>query len=588
MCATCWDQGNVSKSRRFHLRPSQHDSFPAGRDEISDDVCTCTLKNQGYLCIPCKNVQNTQAANENAKDCHGQGCKNPAGEESKRRRVCTWCDKPLPGHIGGRERREWNTKMVEAKRRAALSRQADLQEYNKQRLKQLRMSRRDLRGDDIVKDDLEADNPIYVRHLDTVNYRRFNDYLGGAAPSGNEVYQSKRGYWMYSRDFLLSFGERLSRRSYSALSREWKQVTDTGATTFARTTLERATERRYYGVFKGELEYRLQTKIRSSRVEEWHNMKAFILDQLITQQQTFTDVQMVLFAEYEFGADRDELDCVLKLWRTAWEKSIIPYGPKPDVEARKSIQESNDMLLALKLQEQSDRQYAEDLQYSAYHDSEEEEGEDASDLPPTQSQYPDTSIDQRGVPSSTNPRRRREGDNEDFRPLIESWFNTTPATADQSGSSMPPAQQLSPTAAPFTPGTSIGSSSLPPAKRTKLPRHQPREDPPPYAPWNIDPQPTIADNTDDDDNEYANLDTEAEPEADTDSRLHRLSDLGLEDANRNDDEEITNANEEDSKVKGKSGLSNAEPTANFDFDGSESDESLDDDENGNNDGGMRI
>ena len=204
MCPACWDNGNVSKSRRYPSASSQQPQGWYEHEEATDGVCTCTLKNDAYLCIPCKNLQNSQAVSESAKQCHGHGCHNAVGDDARRRRICTWCHKPLPGHLGGAARLEWNQKIIEARRMAAESRRADLEEYNTRRLKLLRMSRRELRGDDSVRNDPDADTPQYVRHLDTFNYRAFMPEY--AAPTGSEVYQSKKGYWMYSQGFLQHMG----------------------------------------------------------------------------------------------------------------------------------------------------------------------------------------------------------------------------------------------------------------------------------------------------------------------------------------------------------------------------------------------
>lgn len=47
----------------------------------------------------------------------------------------------------------------------------------------------------------EHDQPIFVRHLDTINYRKYMSER--SSPSGDSVYQSKHGRWTYSRHFLL-------------------------------------------------------------------------------------------------------------------------------------------------------------------------------------------------------------------------------------------------------------------------------------------------------------------------------------------------------------------------------------------------
>ena len=79
----------------------------------------------------------------------------------------------------------------------------------------------------------EHDRPIFVRHLDAVNYRRF--LVGNQEPTGPQVYDSKQGRWTYSREFLkranyegyssrrqtnMPLADHANRDSYAAITRE--------------------------------------------------------------------------------------------------------------------------------------------------------------------------------------------------------------------------------------------------------------------------------------------------------------------------------------------------------------------------------
>lgn len=78
---------------------------------------------------------------------------------------------------------------------------ADLEEYNRKLSRSLKMSRRQMRGDDAVQGDPEAGVLQFVRDLDVVNYRSLMP--DDCAPSAEEIYESKRGRWRYNKNFLL-------------------------------------------------------------------------------------------------------------------------------------------------------------------------------------------------------------------------------------------------------------------------------------------------------------------------------------------------------------------------------------------------
>ncbi|EXJ77773.1 hypothetical protein A1O3_10002 [Capronia epimyces CBS 606.96] len=306
LCNRCWETGNPSQSERFVLHPPNE--APLKRkwydpDGSTKDSCTCTLKDDGWLCLDCKDLQNWEAISSAATNCHGKDCREPLDADKERRRICLWCDKALPRQIGGTTRYHWNQKMVEARARNAASRQADLEEYNKRRLKLMRMSRREMRGDEAVKDDPDADIPQFVRHLDTLNYRSY--MTESAAPSGDSIYDSKRGYWRYSREFILGMRRRCTHVPMPSQMRDFNRQ-DQGALTFARTNAELLEDK-----------VSLKTMIMSiseDRVKEWCTLKTVILEAFLVQKLGYPAAQRAIQEEYGFDATVTEYHQVLRLW----------------------------------------------------------------------------------------------------------------------------------------------------------------------------------------------------------------------------------------------------------------------------------
>lgn len=142
-----------------------------------------------------------------AVKCYGLGCDAMIDQVDRdRRRICLWCSKPLMRPYGGDDRLRWEEKQIEIRAAAAASRSADIYEWARNRFRNLTMSRREMRGTEACvrltgSDGPEHDQPIFVRHLDTINYRKFMSER--SSPSGDSVYQSKHGRWTYSRHFLL-------------------------------------------------------------------------------------------------------------------------------------------------------------------------------------------------------------------------------------------------------------------------------------------------------------------------------------------------------------------------------------------------
>lgn len=333
-CKECWDSGNLSRSRRHPLSiHQQHTSWfgQAQSDTHEDTFCTCTLKSDGFLCLECKDKQNYEAASKDRLKCHGLGCSNVVGDDYERRRVCLWCNKSLPRHAGSASRHVWNQKIIEARQRNALSRQADLEEYNRKRLKLMRMSRREMRGDHAVEGDPEADLPQFVRHLDSCcNYRNF--VHESSVPDGNAVYNSKRGYWRYSKDFLVQVGIRCRKSKRLRHSHEVTTLTRAGTTIFARTVRQRRREQEYVwtcGVtdkdrniisLRGE---RFEPPLTAERAAQWVALKTRIMNLAFVERLQFFQIQATLQLEYNFDLPWEEFRSMLNVWSLTplWEDS---------------------------------------------------------------------------------------------------------------------------------------------------------------------------------------------------------------------------------------------------------------------------
>ena len=151
-------------------------------------------------------MQNAEANASGFKLCFGERCSVVLEEDKERRRICLWCDKPmLRGRASMESRLAFDQKMQDARVKRGLSFETRIRKQQKL----YKMSRRELRGDDAVAQDPLADAPQFVRHLDTMNYQRFIPRQH--APSGEQVYQSKLGRWIYNRGFLIGIGQRCKR-----------------------------------------------------------------------------------------------------------------------------------------------------------------------------------------------------------------------------------------------------------------------------------------------------------------------------------------------------------------------------------------
>ena len=314
LCRKCWDDGNSSKSERFPVASSK-DSIMKRKwydpEGSTKDYCTCTLKSDGWLCLDCKDLQNREAISSAETQCHGKDCEEVLDADHNRRRICLWCDKALPRQIGGTTRHHWNQKMVEARARNAASRQADLEEYNRKRLEMLRMSRRKMRGDAAVTDDPHADLPQFVRHLDTVNYR--SHMSESAAPSGDAVYDSKRGYWRYSQEFLLKMREYCSHVPRPEKMPRREHFEDAGLH-FARTNAEKYNELHIF--------LAMVPSMNRTLAEEWYNLKAVILELLDVKKLDSDEALAIMREDYHFEATTEQYRQIVDQWSAQHQAKV--------------------------------------------------------------------------------------------------------------------------------------------------------------------------------------------------------------------------------------------------------------------------
>ncbi|RMZ87752.1 hypothetical protein DV736_g5020, partial [Chaetothyriales sp. CBS 134916] len=252
--------------------------------------------------------------------------------------------KTLPSAYAGAGRHVWTQQMIDARQRSIAAYSADLEEYNRTRVSNLLMTRRELRGDAAVKDDRDADKLRFVRHLDTLNY--FNYMPARDAPTGQEVYDSKRGYWRYNKNFMLYMRRRCRKvpaptgdlshilhsnyeysrtnedkleelNFYASLGDIWQKVREDFS----------ATQKKKLAIIEGEALpnivscnlWRAGNAASQHRVDEWHNLKAHILEALFTQRLDMFQARVHLWHNYAFWAERAEFEVVLTAWSQEYE-----------------------------------------------------------------------------------------------------------------------------------------------------------------------------------------------------------------------------------------------------------------------------
>jgi len=532
LCRSCWDSGNGSRSQRFALAPSR--AGPLKRkwydlDGGPKDFCTCTLKNDCWLCLECKDRQNAEAVESAQIHCHGQGCSEILADDRERRRICLWCDKALPRQIGGTTRYLWNQKMVEARALNAASRQADLEEYNRKRLKLLRMSRREMRGNEAVKGDADADLPQLVRHLDTINYRRYMDER--AAPSPEAVYASKMGYWRYTRPFLLSMRSRCQnvRVSESVMS-----STREGGLKFARTNADKLAQMRENlesgdrAAFQSSGQRRSRTafttprsgpaSVGRGRTREWHHLEAVILELVIVQEQSYEDTLRLMRTDYGFSASIDECRMMLRRWLHRLQEAFHSGGSGRQADdCPPSSSLHLDEPVTRRIQEVLDHESAEALPAEwLWQDENESARQDSGDAPErvtarSDSTYGLPPLDNTGVAEGRHG-TREDGDTgednsglETLSPPLEQRSQTEPtddrlsrssssASASSSLSSSSTAESMTFDAEAASPTNSAdnvsndGNTTPQEQRLSSTPPASSEDDPPPYIPggwaWN--------------------------------------------------------------------------------------------------------
>jgi hypothetical protein len=181
-----------------------------------------------------------------------------------------------------------------------------MEQWNRKRLKERTMSRREMRGDDAVRGDLDADVPQLVRHLDTMNYKNY--MADSAAPSPETVFASKTGYWRYSRAFLLAMRPRcVGVRPLSSRSRLKANTTGTGMA-FARTNSEKAQDLLALAM--------AMHKMPKDRLGQWCAYRAEILECLLEQKLSYEATRELMRREHDFDASLEEYHEVMHVWTT--------------------------------------------------------------------------------------------------------------------------------------------------------------------------------------------------------------------------------------------------------------------------------
>jgi hypothetical protein len=177
------------------------------------------------------------------------------------------------------------------------------------------MSRREMRGDEAVKEDPDADLPQFVRHLDTINYRSYMDE--SAVPTGDTVYASKRGYWRYNKEFLLKMKSRCARVSPPPGMATTRQDDD-GGLRFSRNNMEKSEDWFSFGT--------MMPSMPQERRKEWCALKAVILELLLVQKLSYPDTRWTMQDEYDFVASVKEYRKILHLWYSQGQISHYRRG----------------------------------------------------------------------------------------------------------------------------------------------------------------------------------------------------------------------------------------------------------------------
>lgn len=361
LCKSCWDAGNSSKSSRLPLERASGAFSKHTSDSHSpslNEFCNCTSKD-GFLCMECKDKQLNATNEDDSLYCYGDGCSNELEDDGENRKICLWCDKPLP-KVGGSTRYAWSQKIIEARARNAASRQADLEEYNRKRQRLMRMSRRELRGNAAVIKQFDADIPQFVRHLDTINYRRYMPET--AAPSGDAVYASKLGYWRYNKDFLLAVRPWCN---HVPMPGYLQNITQQGGLKFARTNIEKfreKPEKRPSGS-SDNLSHQTHSpspsrpsilekrsslshfpSICQNESADWYNLKAVMLEMFVREKMEFNKVKQVLKNDYDFEGTNLQYLTILCFW--GFTRQDLNLSEETNAELEETFEQLDELDLA--------------------------------------------------------------------------------------------------------------------------------------------------------------------------------------------------------------------------------------------------
>ena len=137
-------------------------------------------------------------------------------DDKDRRKICLWCDKPLPrGRASMQSRLAFDQKliMMDASERVVSVPEKCYDVESPQTWRdRILLSRRDIRGNYAVKDDPDADVRQYLRYLDIVDYKSLCQEL----PMANEIWGSKLGEWKYNTGFLRCFMKKCTKHKDAA------------------------------------------------------------------------------------------------------------------------------------------------------------------------------------------------------------------------------------------------------------------------------------------------------------------------------------------------------------------------------------
>ena len=301
-CESCWASGIRHKQQKITDDCECHHDTGQEKPETKQDLievtktCECTNTKDGWVCLECKHLQNVVWRDGL---CFGEGCTNPLDEAAERRKICMWCDKPLPITATRENPHVYKQKVVDALAREAAIRQADAEAHAQRRQKRLKMTRRELRGSEGIFDDI----PQFVRSLDTVNYTQLigHDHV---VPTSQQVYLSKQGKWEYNIGFLLTF------RNYCTAIPVPPSVRE--ATKHNKVPRERTNQEVY------EETQRRKRKLigrSSSPNAQSEDFKGHVMSMSYVEGWSLNDIQATMFKEFGIWKTVDRYEQLIREWK---------------------------------------------------------------------------------------------------------------------------------------------------------------------------------------------------------------------------------------------------------------------------------